>query len=166
MVTLVFNNGSVKFGQFSSVSLCVPSTCRRLVKRIRIKQTWGALSFTPSPPGVDCGSKLSNMFVFTLPFSLHWVWAEKPKVFVLGIPVHGWVMKPHFQNMESWFDILDLFIILEWIMALDRLLLAKVHVLGLSYGYSYFNDGWWCWVNYPQSPFTFSSYMPSFGEKD
>ena len=39
-------------------------TCRRSVKRIRIKQTWGALSFTPTPPGVDCESKLSNMFVF------------------------------------------------------------------------------------------------------
>ena len=25
-------------------------TCRRSVKRIRIKQTWGALSFTPTPP--------------------------------------------------------------------------------------------------------------------
>ena len=24
-------------------------TCRRSVKRIRIKQTWGTLSFTPSP---------------------------------------------------------------------------------------------------------------------
>ena len=34
-------------------------TCRRSVKRIRIKQTWGALSFTPT-----CESKLSNMFVF------------------------------------------------------------------------------------------------------
>ena len=39
-------------------------TCRCSVKRIRIKQTWGALSFTLTPPGVDCGSKLSNMFVF------------------------------------------------------------------------------------------------------
>ena len=39
-------------------------TCRHLVKRIRIKQTWGALSFTPTPPGVDCERKLSNMFVF------------------------------------------------------------------------------------------------------
>ena len=37
-------------------------TCRRSVKRIRIKQTWGALSLLP--PGVDRGSKLSNMFVF------------------------------------------------------------------------------------------------------
>ena len=46
-------------------------TCRRSVKRIRIKQTWDVLSFTPTPPpGVDCGSKLSNMFVLTLPFSL------------------------------------------------------------------------------------------------
>ena len=39
-------------------------TSRCSVKRIRIKQTWGALSFTPTPPGVDCGSKFSNMFVF------------------------------------------------------------------------------------------------------
>ena len=51
-------------------------TCRRSVKRIRIKQTWGALSFTPTPPGVDRGSKLSNIFVFDLPFSLQSVWAE------------------------------------------------------------------------------------------
>ena len=39
-------------------------TCRRSVKRIRITQTVGALSFIPTPPGVDCESKLSNMFVF------------------------------------------------------------------------------------------------------
>ena len=56
----------------------------------------------------------------TLPFSLHWVWDEKPKVFVTGIPVYSRVMKPRFQNMESWFDIYSLFTILEWIMVFRR----------------------------------------------
>ena len=46
------------------VLLCYLHTCRSSVKRIRIKQTLGALSSIPTPPGVDCGSKLSNMFVF------------------------------------------------------------------------------------------------------
>ena len=35
----------------SPLSPCVSLlTCRHSVKRIRIKQTWGALSFTPTPP--------------------------------------------------------------------------------------------------------------------
>ena len=72
-------------------------TCRRSVKRIRIKQTWGALSFIPTPPGVDRESKLSNMFVFDFAFPT----AMKFNFVVSGIPVHGRVMKPRFQNMES-----------------------------------------------------------------
>ena len=64
MVTHVCNVGSVILGQFS-LSPCVSLlTCRRLVKRIRMKHTCGALSFIPTPPEVDCGSKLRNMFVF------------------------------------------------------------------------------------------------------
>ena len=56
-------------------------------------------------------SKLSNMFVFDFAF----LTAMKFNFVVSGIPVHGRVMKPRFQNMESCFDILDLFTILEWI---------------------------------------------------
>ena len=73
-------------------------TCRSSVKRIQLKKTSGALSSIPTPPGVDCGSKLRNMFVLTLPFSIQRRWAEKFNFFVLGIPVHGTVMKPHFQK--------------------------------------------------------------------
>ena len=75
---------------------------------------WASLRL---PPGVDRESKLSNMFVFDFAFPT----AMKFNFVVSGIPVHGRVMKPRFQNMESWFDILDLFTILEWIMALYRL---------------------------------------------
>ena len=46
------------------VLLCYLHTCRSSVTRIRIKQALGALSSKPTPPGVDCGSTLSNMFVF------------------------------------------------------------------------------------------------------
>jgi len=65
MVSHASNN---KFGildHFSSKSLkCSLLTCRSSVKRIRIKRTSFALSFIPTPPGVDFESKLSNMFVF------------------------------------------------------------------------------------------------------
>ena len=67
------------------------------MKRIRIKRTSCALSVTPTPPGVDRESKLSNMFVFD--FAL--LTAMKFNLVVSGIPVHGRVMKPRFQNMEN-----------------------------------------------------------------
>ena len=67
------------------------------MKRIRIKQTWDALSVTPTPPGVDRESKLSNMFVFDFAF----LTAIKFNFVVSGIPVHSRVMKPRFQNMEN-----------------------------------------------------------------
>ena len=61
------------------------------------KTDMGALSVTPTPPGVDRESKLSNMFVFDFAFPT----AMKFNFVVSGIPVHGRVMKPRFQNMES-----------------------------------------------------------------
>ena len=72
---------------------------------------WSSLRL---PPGVDVESKLSNMFVFD--FAL--LTAMKFNLVVSGIPVHGRVMKPRFQNMENWSDVLDFLTNHELIMVL------------------------------------------------
>ena len=72
------------------VLLCSFLACCHSVKRIRIKQTW-VLWVSYQLPGVDYRTKLSGMSAF-------------------GIPVRDRVKKPRFQNMQSWFDVHDLFI--------------------------------------------------------
>ena len=46
---------------------------------------------------MDVESKLSNMFGFDFALLI----AMKFNLVVSGIPVHGRVMKPRFQNMEN-----------------------------------------------------------------
>ena len=84
------------------------------VKRIRIKRHGMLWSSLRLPPGVERESKISNMFVFYFAF----LTAMKFNLVVPGIPVHGRVMKPRFQNMEKWSDVFDFLTNHEWIMVL------------------------------------------------